>query len=352
MPPDFGWTIVEAMVPREMTVIAHGGQPKAWRSLRRVVQPSIRLEQTVRAVLESGRAIDTELRGAGGRRFQIVALPLMGPDDECYGAQLWCAPLEVPVPAARIASCISWELGTQTIHQTADATAMSGVRPQDHVPTRTTAEYYSKAIRFDDLEGLFSIGFDPAPGKRWDGGFTVLHADGHAMSWHTHAKACSGPCGPGLRAIWHDITDLTPPTKPPLSEAVLGRALRGTGQYTALFETRLGVLTIWLSPEEPEWVAWRNIQAQNQPIHPEDLDLLRSVNAVLHSGTAENVLLPVRFRSITDEWITVDTRVLPYAGPLSERFVILHIDARSGHPYTVRDTPSPSACSHPGADIG
>lgn len=332
MPADHSWTIVEALVPPELSVIAQGGKPRAWRSVRRAVEPSIHLEPVVTTVVRTGSVIDTEFRGPGGRQFTIAGVPLEGPEGEPYGAQIWCAPKDVSIPEPRTASCISWDLTTQTIHQTVAATAMSGVRRDDHVPTRTTAEYYAKAIRFDDLEGLFAIGFAPRSGMRWDGGFTVLHADGHAMSWHTHARAHTDPTGPGLRAIWHDVTDSTPPAKPLLSDAVLGRALQGTGQYTALFETLLGVLTIWLSPEEPEWVAWRNILAHNQPIHPDDLAALRSANLSLHGGTREEIRLPVRLMSVSGHWVTTKVRVLPYPGPLSERFVILHIDAGDVEP--------------------
>ncbi len=95
---------------------------------------------------------------------------------------------EVPPVPPRIVSGFSWLLDRFVIAQTLEAALMSGVKPEDHVPERTPAEYYAKAIKFDDSEAMLAAGLNPVDDQTFDADMSVLHADGRVMRWHMWAR--------------------------------------------------------------------------------------------------------------------------------------------------------------------
>lgn len=209
------------------------------------------------------------------------------------------------------------------IGQTVEASMMSGVLPEEHVPERTPAEYIAKAVKFDDSASLFELGIDPVHGRRWEAPMSVLHADGRVMRWYCWGKGRTDSGNVGLRLLWHDVSDTTSPELPTLSELGMQEMLRSAGVYTGVFAADLAVLTMWL-PEAPPWVAWRNIKGGNEIVHPDDRYVLADALATFCSGDTAPRCVDARLRSESG-WRAAQLSISPYPGPLSDRLVLVQI---------------------------
>ncbi|MFE3290128.1 GAF domain-containing protein [Rhodococcus sp. NPDC059234] len=321
------WHLIETLAEDSPTVVSTGGTVRAWTSTGRLSpRPDVRVEPLVEAVRSGRRREVLEAQSHRGerRRYRLEAFPVLGPSGEAHGVQLWIGDAGVEPTAPRIASGISWLLERLMIAQTLEASMMSGVLPEDHVTERTPAEYYAKAVKFDESESLFALAFNPQPGARWDADMSVLHADGRIMRWHCWARARTEPGQTGLRLLWHDVTDTVEPRRPTLAELGMQEVMRGAGIYTALFETELGLLTMWLAEPAP-WVHWRGIEGGDRIIHPDDQGVLELARSRFEAGSTEPVDAQVRLRAGEDEWALSRLRISPYPGGLGNRLAIVQI---------------------------
>ncbi len=141
----------------------------------------------------------------------------------------------------RTVSGIAWHLDRMVIAQTVEASMMSGVLPQDHVPERTPAEYIAKAVKFDESASLFELALDPVHGRRWAAPMSVLHADGRVMRWHCWGgKGRTDTGNVGVRFLWHDVTDVAAPEVPTLRELGMQEVLRTAGGVHRRLRCRSG----------------------------------------------------------------------------------------------------------------
>ncbi|MCK8674574.1 DUF5593 domain-containing protein [Rhodococcus sp. HM1] len=326
------WHLVETLIDEEMSVVSCGGAVRDWASVTRQVQPAPDLPITpiIHEAVHTRRAVRIDVRSRKGaqKTFHIEALPVLGPSGEAHGVQVWVGePGQVPSPP-RIVAGIAWELERMVIGQTVEASMMSGVLPEAHVPERTPAEYIAKAVKFDDSASLFELGIDPVHGRKWEAPMSVLHADGRVMRWYCWGKGRTDPGNVGIRLLWHDVSDTTAPELPTLSELGMQEMLRTAGVYTGVFAAELAVLTMWL-PDAPPWVTWRNVSGGNDIVHPDDRSVLAEALAAFRSGDAGPRSARARLRSESG-WRTAQLSISPYPGPLSDRLVLVQVSVPAG----------------------
>lgn len=324
------WHLVETLVDAEMSVVSCGGAVRDWASVTRHLQPApdIVITRVVQEVVRTRRAvkIDVSSRKGAQKTFHIEALPVLGPS-EVHGVQVWVGePDRVPSPP-RIAAGITWDLGRMVIGQTVEASMMSGVLPEDHVPERTPAEYIAKAVKFDHSASLFELAIDPVHGRKWQAPMSVLHADGRVMRWYCWGKGHTDPGNVGLRLLWHDVSDTTPPELPTLSELGMQEMLRSAGVYTGVFVADLAVLTMWL-PDPPPWVAWRDVKGGNDIVHPDDRYVLVEALSAFRSGNTAPRCTRARLRSESG-WRAAQLTISPYPGPLNDCLVLVQVSTRA-----------------------
>ncbi len=222
---------------------------------------------------------------------------------------------------------------------------MSGVEPEDHVPTRTPAEYIAKSVKFDGSASLFELALDPVHGRAWESPMSVLHADAHIMNWHCWGKGRTDSGNIGIRLLWHDVTDTRAPETPTLHELGMQQSLKASGVHAAVFEADRAILAMWLA-ETPAWVQWRNVAGANDVVHPDDAHVLSEALKSFRSGDVVPHAAVARLRGVCD-WVLADLHIQPYPGPLGDKLVLVHVDAAARD--DMRDNPSPT---RPGASSG
>lgn len=314
-----------------MSVVGCGGALRDWSSVNRHVQPApdIRILPVIREVCRSRRPVAIDLRSRTGSRrtFHVDTVPVLGPGGDVHGVQVWVGdPGRSPSPP-RTVSGIAWHLDRMVIAQTVEASMMSGVLPQDHVPERTPAEYIAKAVKFDESASLFELALDPVHGRRWAAPMSVLHADGRVMRWHCWGKGRTDTGNVGVRFLWHDVTDVAAPEVPTLRELGMQEVLRTAGVYTGVFVADPAVLAMWL-PDAPPWVEWRNIKGGNDILHPDDRHVLADAIAVFRSERPAPRTAWARLRSASG-WRTAELLIGPYPGSLGDRLVLVQISLRA-----------------------
>ncbi|MFD1812486.1 GAF domain-containing protein [Rhodococcus gannanensis] len=318
------WHLIETLAGDTPTVVSTGGVVKAWSSLSRLA-PALTAD-VVALIAEVQRSRRRAVRLASSRkgRFRLEAFPVLGPSGDVHGIQLWIGEQGTPVAAPRIASGISWLLHRLVIAQTLEASMMSGVLPADHVPERTVAEYYAKAVKFDESESLFALALAPEHGRQWDADMSVLHADGRIMRWHCWGRGRTDGDDTGIRLLWHDVTDTEAPRKPTPAELGMQESMRTVGVYTAIVMTGPAVPAMWL-PDAPPWVRWRNATGGNKVIHPDDHCLLHRAQEKFDAGDPTPVDVVARLSAGEDRWTASKVRILPYPGALSDRLAIVQV---------------------------
>jgi hypothetical protein len=326
------WTLVETLVAGEMNIVAKGGTPRSLDeslSLQRLAPDSkIIVDAFLRRALGSRtryeELVDVRQRKGTTTTYRLVTHPVIGPTGAVHALQLWIGPADVDPGQPRTASAVSWLLDKGVIAQTLEASMMSGVEPAAHVPERTPAEYYAKSIRFDDTEGLFALCISPTPGGRWEGSFSVLHADGRIMRWHCHARACLEPDEVGVRVLWHDVTDTLAPDKPILDVLARQRGMEALGIYPALLMPARGYLAMWLCDTPPPWIQWRDISSGEDIFHPDDRRLVSDAHERLMGGDDHEELL-VRTRSTEHpgSWSPTRMRISTYPGDLGRYLAVV-----------------------------
>lgn len=326
------WHLVETLVDEEMSVVACGGTVRDWASVTRHVQPApdIAITRIIQEVVRTRRPvkIDVSSRKRPQKTFHIEAIPVLGPGGEAHGVQVWVGELGVVPSPPRVVAGIAWDLERMSIGQTVEASMMSGVLPEDHVPERTPAEYIAKAVKFDESASLFELAIDPVHGRKWQAPMSVLHADGRVMRWYCWGKGRTDPGNVGIRLLWHDVSDTTPPELPTLSELGMQEMLRSAGVYTGVFVADLAVLTMWL-PDAPPWVTWRSVNGANDILHPDDRGVLAEAIAAFRAGDAAPRSAQARLRSESG-WRTAQLSISPYPGALGDRLVLVQIAATAG----------------------
>ncbi|MGB7237394.1 MAG: GAF domain-containing protein [Rhodococcus sp. (in: high G+C Gram-positive bacteria)] len=325
------WTLIETLVPGTIGVVAKGGHPKSLHeslSLQRLSpDPKIAVEPFLtRAIGARGpyeETIDIRNRG-GSTTYRLLARPVMGPTGAVHALQMWIGPADRDPGPPRTASGVSWLLDRGVIAQTLEASLMSGVEPEAHVPERTPAEYYAKSIRFDDTAGLFTLCLAPTEGGAWEGSFSVLHADGRVMRWHCHARACLEPGEVGVRVLWHDVTDTVDPDKPILDVLARQSGMDALGIYPALLVPRRGYLAMWLCDTPAPWVQWRDVSSGNDVFHPDDRVIISEAHSrLLDGGNHEEITVRTRAATGPEVWIATRMRISLYPGDLGEHLAVV-----------------------------
>lgn len=326
------WNLIETLVPGRMSIAAKGGNPRSLSeslSLQRLspdpkiaVEPF--LERARRSRSKHEEFAETRPRGGGPVTFRLLAVPVLGPTGAVHALQLWIGPAHLDPGPPRIASAVSWLLEKGVIAQTLEASMMSGVEPQAHVPERTPAEYYAKSIRFDDTAGLFALCLAPSEGGSWEGSFSVLHADGRVMRWHCRARACLEPGELGVRVLWHDVTDTIAPDKPILDVLARQRGMEALGIYPALLTPKRGFLTMWLCDSPAPWVQWRDVSSGAEVFHADDRPVIEAAHArVLDSGGHEEIVIRTRASEGPEPWIPTRMRLSSYPGELGQHLAVV-----------------------------
>lgn len=319
------WHLVETLIPGEMTVVSSGGKTREWSSVERLSPaPDISIRGLVRITTETGASQKvTGVSKRKQREYFLHTIPVLGPSGEVHGVQVWVGDTDGPTTPPRTVSGIAWHLTRSVITQTLEASTMSGVHPEDHVPQRTPAEYTAKAVKFDDAENLFAAALMPEHGRRWDAPMSVLHADGRVMNWHCWARGRTDGDNLGLRLLWHDVTDTVPPAMPTLKELGLPSALESAKTCVAVFDALTGTLTMWL-PEAPSWVQWRDVPSGRDIIHADDR--ICFVQALRKWGHDTGpVMTTVRMRALAEgglRWQPVSIELRQYPGQLSDRLIL------------------------------
>ncbi|OZF49566.1 hypothetical protein CH293_17070 [Rhodococcus sp. 14-2470-1b] len=325
------WILIETLVPGEMNVVAKGGTPRSFDeslSLQRLAPTSgIAVEPFLKRALESRTRyeefVDVRPRGADPKRFRLLTHPVLGPTGAVHALQVWMGPSDVEPGPPRITSGVSWLLERGVIAQTLEASMMSGVEPGAHVPERTPAEYYAKSIRFDDTAGLFTLCLAPTAGGKWEGSFSVLHADGRIMRWHCHARACNEPSELGARVLWHDVTDTIEPDKPLLDVVARQRGMEALGIYPALLVPERGLLTMWLCETPAPWVQWRDVSSGDEVFHADDRPVIVAAHDRVRAGGHEEITVRTRSNSGDAQWTPTRMRISSYPGDLGRHLAVV-----------------------------
>lgn len=325
------WILIETLVPGEMNVVAKGGSPRRFAdavSLQRLAPDSkIGVAPFLKRALESRsryeEVVDVRTRGGGSTAFRLLTHPVLGPTGAVHALQLWMGPSDVEPGPPRITSGVSWLLEKGVIAQTLEASMMSGVEPDAHVPERTPAEYYAKSIRFDDTAGLFTLCLAPTAGGTWEGSFSVLHADGRIMRWHCHARACLEPGEVGARVLWHDVTDSVEPDKPLLDVLARQRGMEALGIYPALLVPERSLLTMWLCENPAPWVQWRDVSSGFDVFHADDRHIIASAHERVQGGGHEQIVVRTKGGPGHAPWIPTHMRISSYPGDLGRHLAVV-----------------------------
>ncbi|WP_072805512.1 GAF domain-containing protein [Rhodococcoides yunnanense] len=326
------WSLIETLAAGGMNIVAKGGQPRSVTeslSLQRLspdakiaVRPFLQRARESRSRYEELTEIRT--RGGGTSTYRLLAVPVLGPTGAVHALQLWIGHADLEPEPPRIVSAVSWLLEKGVIAQTVEASMMSGVEPDAHVPERTPAEYYAKSIRFDDTAGLFALCLAPTAGGHWEGSFSVLHADGRIMRWHCHARACLEPGEIGARVLWHDVTDTVAPDKPILDVLARQRGMEALGIYPALLTPKRGFLTMWLCETPAPWVQWRDVSSGDEVFHAEDRPVIEAAHTRVHdSGGHEEITVRTKASEGPEPWISTRMRISSYPGDLGRHLAVV-----------------------------
>lgn len=325
------WHLVETLVPGQMTVISSGGRVRDWAKVDRL-SPGPRFDLPSFLELARDSCAEQELRFVNrNREFLLRALPVRGPSGETHGVQLWVGEGSMQPDPPRIVSGIAWLLEKTVIAQTLEASMMSGVLPVDHVSERTPAEYAAKSVKFDGSEALFADALAPEHGRKWESSMSVLHASGQIMRWHCWGRGRTDAPNVGLRLLWHDVTDTTPPDLPTLFELGVPSGLESAGKHLAIFDGHTGILAMWL-PKAPAWVKWRDVSSGRGIVHDQDRAVFSdALRKWTHDPSPMSSAIRIRAVSNADEWYwqSTDVDLRRYPGHLGDRLLLAVLPAEA-----------------------
>lgn len=323
------WNLIETLTPDSATVVSEESTVRGWASIERRLHPArdIDLTKVIEAVRQSGTRFTSDMRSNHRRQtFHIDALPVLGPSGEAHGIQLWVGDAATDVAPPRIAAAVSWSLERMVILQTLEASLMTGVVPENHVPERTPGEHFAKTPRFENEEALYALSLNPQPGARWDGAAMVEHADGRTMKWHAWTKASMRPGELGTRTLWHDISDAGAPTPPTFAELAMEKAAYGADHYTAVFDLDSRALLRWIPHDyAPPWAQWRDLESANDLIMPADYAEFDKAGARLDNLDDVVHDVRLRLRGIDQEWEEATCSITRHPGELSDRLLVVRL---------------------------
>ncbi|MDO3648253.1 GAF domain-containing protein [Nocardia mangyaensis] len=325
------WVTVETLAPRTMSVAAVGGEPRAFASLRRVLQrvltrtPAVYDSITTRgvvdiveAVRQQGTGMDRELPTSAGLHL-VRARPVLGPTGGVHAVHLWIGPAGAVTPPPSAVGAV-WDLGDQTVHQPMAMSTLRGVSADEHVPTMSIAELFHRAAVFDRHSEVLDLLYDPGPGDKLQFDVAVAPRAGRAAGplgrWRVAARSRE-------RGAWLLIEDISeqpaPPAWPTLEQVGLREAHRRAGTHLAVIQLAHTSISHWLT-DPASWVRWEYLYRPVDVFHPDDRDRLVTVCDSIRAG--ETVDVTVRTLGYSGCYLPTWLRLYPYPGFSRSQLVI------------------------------
>lgn len=308
------WHLIETLAEGTATLVASDGQPKELTSIRRLPPaPDIQLEPLVAHVRQSRAPFDGVLASAKKRQsWRIYAWPIIGPFREVHGIHLWIGDPDEEPTKRRLTSGVAWMVKEMLIYQTWESGAMSGTLLEDWLPTATPADYINRAIHFERETDFLNLALNPRPGGVLSTWFSVRHDHGHAMQWQVVLRSMEDSSG--VRVLYHDMSDVLPPSAPSLAALGLRDGLLGAEVYVALLEARRGIIAMWIGRPAP-WVEWQYSHVTGPVIYPEDLSRLQEAARRIENGAAPEVTELVRLHGAGGAWVKATVTLRPFQLP-------------------------------------
>ncbi|MGV9675724.1 GAF domain-containing protein [Nocardia sp. NPDC003482] len=300
------------------------------RLLHRAIRPNslaLLAESVLERTIVSGERVARDLR-VRGEDFQVLALPVPGPDDQVLAVQLRVARRADPPEPPPAVDAFTWD-GPQW-------TLMSGGAGGAVLPAGYErlhgAWFLSRIVECEERDKLMTAALTPRPGTVWEGPMRVLTAD------DTHTTRVFGYFryhgDEALRGLLLQVeSDRVPGIVQPTYHNDAAAAL--LGGTTALIDTERLQIIEWLTPPLPE-IAWRHHPASRgldpvdrdefnlgttHLIHPEDMGFYVRGLTDLARGAATEARGIVRLLTLRGDWRTVELYCirLPHGLP---RFLI------------------------------
>ncbi|MDN3460537.1 hypothetical protein QMA15_29315 [Rhodococcus sp. APC 3903] len=192
------------------------------------------------------------------------------------------------------------------IHQTWESGAMSGTLIEDWTPTALSSDYINRSIKIEKEQEFLAITLAPKPGMVLNTWCSVRHDEGHPMQWQAILRPTADAAG--TRILYHDFTDVYPPSVPSLAEMGLQQGLEGSNVHIALFDAARGSVVLWIG-RPPEWLAWQYAPLNGPFVHPEDLPQLQAAAKRVNSGEPPQSSGVIRLQGFDGHWVESSTLV-------------------------------------------
>ncbi|CDZ90214.1 MULTISPECIES: GAF domain-containing protein [Rhodococcus] len=309
------WHLIETLVEGVATLVASDGEVKEMTSLRRKVSPApdIPVEPIVEYVREVRKPFDRVLSSKKMRQsWRFYAWPIIGPFGDVHGIHLWVGEPGEELGTRRLTSGVAWMVEEMLIYQTWESGAMSGTLLEDWLPTATPADYINRAICFEHETEFLDLVLNPRSGGVLSTWFSVRHDHGHAMQWQVVLRPMED--GSGVRVLYHDVSDVYPPSMPSLAALGLREGLLGADVHVALFEAQRGIVAMWIG-RAPEWVEWQYAHITGPVVHPEDLPSLQANARRVESGEVPQAGDLVRLHAGDGDWVKAAVTLRPFQLP-------------------------------------
>ncbi|MFF2088618.1 GAF domain-containing protein [Nocardia sp. NPDC058176] len=338
------WYLVESLdLPTApMSIVAKEGDHREWSGIRRFKRDEgVDLLDLLIQVRRHATPISQTITGAKGPRL-VEAIPIVGVDGDVYGIHVWVGETEPSTPP-RPAAAIRWNSGELQVQQQLESWMMSTDDADGFKRVRSPGEFFRKVVRFDKAPELIQIATKPVAGHTFDATITVLHDRGHLMCWQIAARTRDDEHS-GMRALTHDITDVSPPEIGPLETLGLTAEPDPDAPAAALLafppDSDRAIIALWVT-KAPSWVDWLR-EGDIELIHPDDQRELARTTTILapdlpgHDQHGE-IITQARIRAHTETgWQPVSITSRRYPGPAGERLHIIRIckidQAESGSP--------------------
>jgi len=306
------WHLIETLTEGVATLVASGDEAKELVSTRRSISPAadILVEPIIEHVRQSREPFDQVLHSKRlNRAWRFYAWPIIGPFGDVHGIQIWVGDPKEEMTPRRLTSGVFWSTTDWLIYQTWESGAMSGTLLEDWVPTAQSSDYISRAIHMEKEQAFLEITLAPTPDMALSTWFSVRHDHGHAMQWQVILRPA--PDGSGVRVLYHDFSDVYPPSMPTLAELGLTEGLDGSNVHVALFEARRGSITLWIG-RAPEWIEWQYAHLTGPVVHPDDLPALQTSAQRLSLGEVQHTVDLVQLHRGEGEWVKSLVTMRPF----------------------------------------
>ncbi|WP_433206602.1 GAF domain-containing protein [Nocardia sp. CA-107356] len=302
------WVLVATLADRRTWwVVAEGAQPRRWTRLSRTrIASSSSMNQhlvpMIGQAISSGEPQIRSCNLSSGVRMQIIAVPVVGPNNEVFAVHVWGGPRFQPVPPRPSVGTLMCR--SQKGFTTADST-FEDLIDADAIktPARALPELMRHFEGTDDTAGLMRL-FDETPEGPTLWCATVV-TTGVATNTRRNLfiAAASVPNGHGrtIRAIAYAISNEHDAPSPTLCAKLVSTLPIQSRHAVGITDLTTGLVHQWIKTGPPPLDRW---MCEIPETHPDDVAEVAHTRARLLAGV-EQADIRFRLRFDTSSWVSV-----------------------------------------------